>query len=101
MFPRLKKLWLLLKLKREVSKMKINLTEALALLDAILAGGKIVTGWTPTDKDDKFLAYVQGVRNQLRPLFGAEEGGTEDLPQEIADQVEKTVAQFEIVADQS
>lgn len=101
MFDRIRKLLFLLKLKREL-KMKINLTEAIAVLDGLLSAADAFAKMTASPRDDEWVALIKSYREKFRPLFGAEEnGGTEDLPQQVADAIDHAFASFEIVADES
>ena len=82
--------------------MKIDLTKAIAILDAAIAIGEQVASMTESTKDDQVVAAIKAFRDKFKPLFGAEEnGGTEDLPQATADAIDRAFAQFEVVADQS
>jgi hypothetical protein len=101
-FQRIRKLLFFLKLKREASKMKIDLTKALAILDGAIAIGESVASMTTSTRDDQVVAAIKAFREKFRPLFGAGEGGgTEDLPQAVADTVEAEFAKFEVVNDES
>lgn len=100
MFTRLKKLWLLISLKREV-KMKIDLTKAIAILDAAIVIAEQVASMTASEKDDAVVASIKAFREKFKPLFGADGGGTEDLPQAVADCIEREFGKFEVVIDES
>lgn len=89
MFPRLRKLLLLLKLKREVKKIMPDLTKILAAIDGAIAIAEAVVDLTPTDKDNQIVAALKAYREKFRPLFGSTEGGSEDLPQSVADVIDR------------
>jgi hypothetical protein len=91
-FKRVKRLLIFLKLKREIKNMP-NVSDIVAALDGLLNAFEAVAKMTPTPKDDLWMATARAYREKFRPLFGAEEtGGTEDLPQEIADAVDAAYA---------
>lgn len=82
--------------------MKIDLTKALAILDAAIAIGEQVASMTESTKDDQVVLAIKTFRDKFRPLFGAADGGgTEDLPQATADAIEREFAKFEVVSDES
>jgi hypothetical protein len=99
---RFKKLLLFLKLKREVTKMKIDLTQILAAIDSVIAVAETVANLTGTTKDNEIVASIKAFREKFRPIFGADEtGGSEDLPQAVADVIDREAGKFEVVADES
>lgn len=77
--------------------MKIDITQAIAVLDGLLSASEAFTKLTTTTRDDEWVALIKSYREKFRPLFGAAEGGgTEDLPQGVADAIDHAFASFEL-----
>jgi hypothetical protein len=102
MFPRIRKFLLLLKIKREVSKMalKVKLTDFLAIADSMIAIAEKVAGMTTTTKDDEVVKSLKAYREMVRPIFGSE-GTSEDLPQAVADVVAVEAGKVELIHEES
>lgn len=82
--------------------MKIDITQILAAIDSVIAIVETVSGITPTEKDDNIVAAIKAFRERFRPIFGADgECAAEDLPQAVADVIDREAGKFDVEAGES